>query len=93
MELTGGDGYNASFLRETRSDFNVFVVIISVLIFLGFKNLKIKYNAGINLLASAVFGVYRTHKHFLCQDRKFSDILDCSIFSDSFLMVPLSSAL
>ncbi len=44
---------------------NPLVILEAVLLFLIFKNMKIKNNAVINALAKAAFSVYLIHKHLL----------------------------
>lgn len=44
-----------------RDMFKLPLALCSVFMFIGFKNLKVKYSAVINWLASSVFGVYLLH--------------------------------
>lgn len=57
MPLLGHIGQRMSQMTDTT------VVISAVLIFCGFKNLKIRYSKGINLFGAASFGVYLVHSN------------------------------
>lgn len=46
-----------------RSQISLFTIIISVCIFMLFKNFEIKYSRSINIIGSATFGVYLIHEN------------------------------
>jgi len=61
--MTGYDGYYSSYIYYFTSLNNVFVLGISISVFLLFKNIRIKNNRIINIIASSTFGIYLIHDH------------------------------
>lgn len=73
-------GYNIPFFRENAkylyAEMNtVTAITCSVLLFLGFRNLKIRNNPKINKIAGCTFGVYLFHDHPLIRDVIWVDLL------------------
>lgn len=58
------------------SGMNRFIVLLmSISLFLTFKNLNIKYNRLINNIATTIFGVYLIHDHVLMRDFFMEDFI------------------
>lgn len=73
-------GYNIPFFRENAkylyAEMNtVSGIICSILLFLGFRNLKIKSNPKINKIAGCTFGVYLFHDHPLIRKVLWIEVL------------------
>ncbi len=73
-------GYNIPFFRENAkylyAEMNtVTAITCSVLLFLGFRNLKIRNNPKINKIAGCTFGVYLFHDHPLIRNVIGVDLL------------------
>lgn len=73
-------GYNIPFFRENAkylyAEMNtVTAIACSVLLFLGFRNLKIRNNPKINKIAGCTFGVYLFHDHPLIRKVIWGDLL------------------
>lgn len=62
-------------------------ILISLCIFIGFKNLKVKNSKIINKIASATFGVYLIHDNVHMREILWSHIFRCSDYSNSKLLV------
>lgn len=66
------------------------ILLISIFLFLGFKNTKMKYNKTINLISSATFGVYLIHENNLIRLFLWKNIFDGIAFSDTITLIPYS---
>lgn len=58
------------------------IFLISLFMFLGFKNTDIKYNKFINVISSATFGVYLIHDNNLMRPFIWKKIFDISDYSN-----------
>lgn len=76
-------GFNSEFwgiynyVDELHMEDSTFVAAMSVLIFLAFRNLKIGQSRTINLIASAMFGVYLIHDLHLVRGWVYDRFFDC----------------
>lgn len=66
------------------------IVLISIFLFIGFLNLKIKYNKIINLIASATFGVYLIHDNDYIRNFLWNILFKNATFSNNNLLIPYS---
>lgn len=64
------------------------IFLISLFLFLGFKNLDIKKSKVINVLASATFGVYLIHDNELVRDFLWNNFFKNSTYANSNLLMP-----
>lgn len=62
---------------------NMFCVLLSMLVFLSFKNMKPKYNKKINILSKAVFGVFLIHDFYRIRNFLWFDLFKNSQFATS----------
>lgn len=58
-------------------------ILLSISVFLLFKNLCIKNNSIINFLAKGVFGVYLIHEHFLVRDLLWNQLFKNAEYYES----------
>lgn len=65
-------------------------LIISISIFLGFKDLRIRSSKWINLLSSATFGVYLIHSHAVIADFLGERIFGNQLYSNKIVIIPYS---
>ena len=81
-----GIGYEHYFVSDSNT-FLAFITAVSA--FMYFKNIKIKYNPLINLLASTCFGVLLIHGHSDEMRRwLWEDVLDnCSAYDSNWMIV------
>ena len=63
------------------------IVVASVLMFIGFLNLNIKYSKLINTLSSATFGVYLIHDHEFVRNFLWNVLFKQSTFSTSKYLI------
>lgn len=63
------------------------IVVASVLIFIGFLNLNIKYSKLINTFSSATFGVYLIHDHEFVRNFLWNVLFKQSTFSTSKYLI------
>lgn len=68
------------------------ICIIALCMFLGFKNLDIPYNKGINLISSATFGVYLIHVSRPVRKLMWFSIFKNASYSDTIFLIPYSIA-
>ena len=61
-----------------------FIIVISVLIFILFKNINIKYNKSINLISSATFGVYLIHDNNYMRDYLWNTLFKYEVIMDKW---------
>ncbi len=59
---------------------SIFIVISSICIFITFKNMNIKYNKFINVVASTMLGVYLIHANIFMRTIIWEDIFKISTF-------------
>lgn len=64
------------------------ILIFSVSLLLMFKNMDIKYNKIINIIASSVFGIYLIHDHPLVRRFLFDDVFNCSSHTNDPYLIP-----
>ena len=62
---------------------NLFSVLLGILIFLSFKNMKPKYNKKINILSKAVFGIFLIHDFYRIRNFLWFDLFKNSQFATS----------
>ena len=67
------------------------LILCAVFIFLAFKELKIKNNKFINIVAASTFGVYLLHENFLTRQKLWRDFLhlDQYIGSAWFILISI----
>ncbi len=78
---------NATIVYKGQSSF---ILLISIFMFLGFKNLKIKHSKIINTISSATFGVYLIHENSLVRNFIWEDLFKSTGYSDTCLIIPYS---
>ncbi|MBQ4468883.1 MAG: hypothetical protein II917_01915, partial [Synergistaceae bacterium] len=67
------------------------VTILATVSFLvGFKHLNIKFNKLINIFASATFGVYLIHEHYMMRHFLWLNLFHNANFQDSPYLIPYS---
>ncbi len=66
------------------------VLLISVFLFLTFKNMKIKYNKLINTISAATFGIYLLHDSYYVRPFLWQTIFKSTIYSKSYVLIPYS---
>lgn len=66
---------------------SVLVFMVSMCIFLLFKNIKINYCKIINLLGSVSFGVYLFHDNFFMRDMLWRDLFGVRNWNSNFMFV------
>lgn len=66
------------------------VVCISIFLFIGFLNLKIKYNKIINIIATATFGVYLIHDNSYVRNFLWKVLFRNADFANSIFLIPYS---
>jgi len=62
------------------------VLVTSILLFMAFKNLNVKYNKFINIIASTTFGIYLIHDHKLVRHYLWITLLNNATYSDSIII-------
>ena len=72
-----------------REQYSIVVVLISLELFLGFLKLKPFYNKWINLIASAVFGIYLIHDNTLVRPYLWSNLFHIQRYyeQDGFALI------
>lgn len=65
-------------------------LLISIFLFLGFKNTKMKYHKTINLISSATFGVYLIHDNNLIRPFLWNNIFDGVALANTIALIPYS---
>lgn len=63
-------------------------LLISLFIFLIFKNIEIPYSRIINAIAGTTFGIYLIHDHPLVRSYIYSQFFDCYEYTDSSMLIP-----
>lgn len=66
------------------------ILVMSILIFITFKNLKIKYNKTINTISMATFGVYLIHDNVYIRTLIWKNILPSVNMINSLWFIPYS---
>ena len=66
------------------------IFIISVLFFIGFLNVKIKYNKVINVIATTTFGIYLIHDNSYVREFLWKVLFKNALFSKDILLIPYS---
>lgn len=69
---------------------SVINVLLSISLFTAFSNLKMPYSKRINRIASASFGVYLIHDHFLFRELLWKVVFQNSKFKNSLVLIPYS---
>ena len=64
------------------------ILVISVLMVLGFKNIHMEYHRKINILASATFGIYLLHDHEFVRTFLWETFFKGATFSSSSILIP-----
>lgn len=80
----------SSFIPNLYGQNNLPVLLISMTLFLVFAKLKIRYHKWINVVASATFGVYLLHDHYLIRIVLWKQIFNNSLYQDSLIFIPYS---
>ena len=66
------------------------VFLMSLFLFIGFKNLKVRYNKVINTISMATFGVYLIHDNPLTRAFTWKKLLPSTSLIDSVCFIPYS---
>ena len=66
------------------------ILIASVLLFVGFLKLDIRYNKIINIIASATFGVYLIHDSGYMRQLLWKTLFHNTFYEDKILLIPYS---
>lgn len=66
------------------------VFLISVFIFLGFKETKVRYSKFINMIASTTFGIYLIHDYSYIRKILWQDFFKIKFFENSKMLIPYS---
>lgn len=66
------------------------VILCSLYLFIGFKNLKIKNSNIINKIASTTFGIYLLHDYNDSKIALWRDVLKGSTYQGSIILIPYS---
>lgn len=67
---------------------NTFVLVVAILLFAGFRDLKIGYSKWINLIAKSTLGVYLIHDHAAMRIVIWNELIHATTYFDS-RMFPL----
>ncbi len=67
---------------------NIFVLIVSVFIFLLFKNIKLKNIQMINVVATSTFGVYLIHDNPFVRKFLWKTVFHNATYSSSTMLIP-----
>lgn len=76
------DNYEGAIINITNAN-SITIVILSIGMFITFKNLKIKYNKVINIVASTVFGIYLFHDNEIIRSVLWSDVIKPNLYQES----------
>lgn len=68
----------------------LYILLISVSLFMLFTNLKMNYHKWINTIASATFGVYLIHDYYVVRPILWKNIFNNVQFQDSIMLIPYS---
>lgn len=68
------------------------MLLIALTLFLAFKYLKPHYSRSINLIASAMFGVYLIHDHRLVREFLWKTLFRNAEYAQSEFLIPYSVA-
>lgn len=66
------------------------MVLISVALFIGFKNAKVRYSRLINIISTATFGVYLIHDNEFVRVFLWKVVFRNAEFADSVYLIPYS---
>lgn len=66
---------------------SIFVLLCSIFLFIYFKNLKIKYNKFVNIIASTSFGIYCIHENNFMRDIIWKQVLQTDKFVNSNILI------
>lgn len=69
---------------------SIFIIIISISLFILFKQMKITKSEFINLLASTTFGIYLIHDNYLIRSFIWNDLLKVTQYFNSNLIYIMS---
>lgn len=69
---------------------SLFIILSSLFIFIGFKNVEVKSNKMINTIASTTFGVYLLHDFPMMRSVIWDQIINGPMYQDSLLLIPYS---
>ena len=68
----------------------VTIVWVSVLLFMIFVKMNMKYNKIVNLVASSTFWIYLIHDNFLMRDFLWNDLFENVKYQDTIFLIPYS---
>ena len=80
----------ASYSGHFYNQNSIFILLISVLLFMAFLNKHIKYCNYINILSSATFGVYLIHDNKLLRTFLWDKVFNVTQYQDCLLLIPYS---
>lgn len=84
-------GIKYSLIKKVLMEQNsVFSILITLFIFLGFKNIDLKYNKFINIISSTTFGVYLIHDYSLVRKFIWTKLFKNAIYAKSLFIIPYS---
>lgn len=69
---------------------NLSTLIITLFLFLGFSNLKIKYNKIINIISTTTFGIYLIHDNDYVRNFIWQVLFKCNKFENTYILIPYS---
>lgn len=78
---------HATFFYRKQS---LFILIISLLLFIGFSKLDLGYYQFINIISSATFGIYLIHDHVYVRSFLWETVFQNASYSESDLLMPYS---
>ena len=69
---------------------HVLILLLSLFLFLGFKELRIKNSRAVNLISSLTFGIYLIHDNWQIRRYLWNNIIKGPAFQDSPWFLPVS---
>ena len=72
---------------------HVLIMLLSLFLFLGFKNLKVKNNRVINFVSSLTFGIYLIHDNWQIRSYLWNNIVKGTRYMDMVWFIPMSYVL
>ena len=84
-------GFKFSLVRKfLMNEKSIFSILIALFIFLGFKNIDLRYNKLINIISSTTFGIYLIHDYPLVRKFIWIKLFKNAMYADSLFIIPYS---
>lgn len=84
-------GFKFSLVRKfLMNEKSIFSILIALFIFLGFKNIDLRYNKLINIISSTTFGIYLIHDYPLVRNFIWIKLFKNAMYADSLFIIPYS---